>query len=959
MKKFVQIYHFLIRSLSAGQKFISLLLNYKVLSVQLGIVLGLFLINANYYACLNIRATTTSTLEEVINPSYLDMNSSTGSVQFNSPIKQVNITSEIQVSAAPQLQQLNISPLLQVITVPSLLRSGSDYEKTEADQPTSGEGWRFSNGTLTLVKDLAEPKTKQNLDGTWTTMWPWDHLRPQVKSVDIQSEIKVTNTSSMFAQMPQLSSISGLNNFTDKIEYMNSMFSGDSSLTSIDADQLKLDDVIQCGYMFDGCKQLNSLDVSNWNVGKVQNFSNMFAGCTNLTSIKGLDTWKSNKNAATNANATASATDMSSMFASDANLKSLDLSSFNTSKVGSFWYMFSGCSKLTSITGISNWRNSKATNMSSMFAYDGALETVDLSGFTAPVATDMSYMFVYDANLTSLDLSKFDTSKVKNFSYMFTGCTNLTSIGGLNNWNTTAATNMSYMFSSDENLTSLDLSKFDTSQVDNFSYMFAGCSKLTSIGGLNDAVNDDVNNWNTASASKMDFMFAYDANLPSLDLSKFDTSQVDNFSYMFAGCSKLTSIGGLNDAVNDDVNNWNTASASNMSFMFAYDRALNKLDLSKFDTSNVTTFNSMFYSCDKLDSIIGLSQWNTEDATDMSSMFAYDFSLKELDFSSSNQKLKPSRFNTSPSKVGNFSSMFAGCKVLKSITGLNNWDTTAATNMSSMFASADSLQKLDLSSFDTRNATQDNFFSGDTNLWYLKIGKNTQLKDDCGLPEAPKDMLFPSNQELPVKYKTSQNGKWQKGTNTVVDKTGAFCWWYPNDEMYTADEIKKYSQKDRDNGELFIWQPAFNQSKGSLVLTVSPSQINFDIILDTNNNILGNNNKSSYLAEANSDLEYTVQNPKGESWQLYAMMTKFKKKSNSDSEINSGAMSLSLNEGSENGKQHPLNQQPTSIRTSADNSLEWALKPVLNINISGLNGIPKAGSSYTTTIDYDLVNSIQ
>lgn len=302
--------------------------------------------------------------------------------------------------------------------------------------------------------------------------------------------------------------------------------------------------------------------------------------------------------------------------------------------------------------------------------------------------------------------------------------------------------------------------------------------------------------------------------------------------------------------------------------------------------------------------------------------------------------------------------MFAGCQNLESITGLDKWNTTAATNMSSMFASAASLQKLDLSGFDTRYATQDNFFSGDTKLWYLKIGKDTKLKDDCGLPEAPKDTLFPSNQELPMKYKTSQNGKWQKGTNTVVDKTGAFCWWYPNDEMYTADEIKKYSQKDRDNGELFIWQPAFNQSKGSLVLTVSPSQINFDIILDTNNNILGNN-KSSYLAEANSDLEYTVQNPKGESWQLYAMMTKFKKKSNSDSEINSDAMSLSLNEGSENGKQHPLNQQPTSIRTSADNSLEWALKPVLNINIGGLNCIPKAGSSYTTTIDYDLVNSIQ
>ena len=836
MKKFVQIYHFLIRSLSAGQKFISLLLNYKVLSVQLGIVLGLLLINANYFACLNIKAATTSTLEEVINPSYLDMNSSTGSVQFNSPIKQVNTTSEIQVSAAPQLQQPNISPLIQVITVPSLLRSNSDYEKTGTDQPTSGPGWSFNfdNYTLTLNSGLAEPKTKQNQDGSWTTIWPWDGLRSQVTKVDIQSEIKVTNTSSMFDNMPQLSSISGLNNFTDKIEYMNAMFAGDSSLTSIDASQLKLDSVIQCAYMFDGCEQLKSLDVSNWNVGNVKNFSSMFAGCTNLTSIKGLDTWGTTG---------------------------------------------AGLDKPTDI------------DMSSMFAYDTALKTLDLSNFDTSNVTTFKDMFASDIGLKSLNVSNFKTDKVEKFSNMFSGCKALTSITGLETWKTTGASldkpvDMSSMFAYDDNLNTLDLSNFDTSNVTTFKEMFTS-----------------------------------DIGLKSLNVSNFKTDKVKDFSNMFSSCKALKSITGLDT--------WETTGAIfdkptdiDMSLMFAYNDNLETLNLSKFYTSNVINFYAMFFYCKKLTSIAGLNNWNTKSATNMSSMFA-------------------------------------GCQNLESITGLDNWDTTAATNMSSMFASATSLQKLDLSSFDTRKATQDNFFSGDTNLWYLKIGKDTKLNDDCGLPEAPKDKLFPSNQELPMKYKTSQNGKWQKGTNTVVDKTGAFCWWYPNDEMYTADEIKKYSQKDRDNGELFIWQPAFNQSKGSLVLTVSPSQINFDIILDTNNNILGNNNKSSYLAEANSDLEYTVQNPKGESWQLYAMMTKFKKKSNSDSEINSGAMSLSLNEGSENGKQHPLNQQPTSIRTSADNSLEWALKPVLNINIGGLNVIPKAGSSYTTTIDYDLVNSIQ
>ena len=901
MKKFVQIYHFLIRSLSAGQKFISLLLNYKVLSAQLGIVLGLLLINANYYACLNIKATTTSTLEEVINPSYLDMNSSTGSVQFNSPIKQVNTTSEIQVSAAPQLQQPNISPLIQVITVPSLLRSNSDYEKTGTDQPTNGPGWSFNsdNYTLTLNSGLAEPKTKQNQDGSWTTIWPWDGLRSQVTKVDIQSEIKVTNTSSMFAQMPQLSTVNGLNNFTDKIEYMNAMFAGDSSLTSIDASQLKLDSVIQCAYMFDGCEQLKSLDVSNWNVGNVKNFSSMFAGCTNLTSIKGLDTWKANKDAATNANATASAEDMSSMFAydrsltelnlsnfdtsnvttfkemftSDIGLKSLNVSNFKTDKVENFSNMFSGCKALTSIKGLETWKTTgasldKPVYMFSMFAYDDNLNTLDLSNLDTSNVTTFEEMFTSDIGLKSLNVSNFKTDKVENFSNMFSGCKALTSIKGLETWKTTGASldkpvYMFSMFAYDDNLNTLDLSNLDTSNVTTFEEMFTS-----------------------------------DIGLKSLNVSNFKTDKVENFSNMFSGCSVLTSIKGLDTwkANKDAATNANaTASAENMSSMFAYDRALTELDLSSFDTSNVTTFKDMFNSCDKLYSITGLSQWNTENVTNMSLMFAYDFAL----------------------------------------------------------------QKLDLSSFDTRYATQDNFFSGDTKLWYLKIGKDTKLKDDCGLPDPPKDHLFPSNQELPMKYKTSQNGKWQKGTNTVVDKTGAFCWWYPNDEMYTADEIKKYSQKDRDNGELFIWQPSFNQSKGSLVLTVSPSQINFDIILDTNNNILGNNNKSSYLAEANSDLEYTVQNPKGESWQLYAMMTKFKKKSNSDSEINSGAMSLSLNEGSENGKQHPLNQQPTSIRTSADNSLEWALKPVLNINIGGLNDIPKAGSSYTTTIDYDLVNSIQ
>ena len=797
MKKFVQIHHFLIRSLSAGQKFISLLLNYKVLSVQLGIFLGLLLINANYFACLNIKAATTSTLEEVINPSYLDINNGTGSVQVELPIKQVNTTSEIKVSAAPQLQQPNISPLLQVITVPPLLRSNSDYEKTGTDQPTQGDGWHFDKGTLTLGDEgygiLKEPD-KDNVTGK--TIWPWEGLRSQVTKVEIKNEVKINTASSMFANMPQLSTVNGLNKL-DSIKYMNAMFEGDSSLEKLIVKDWNLSNVSQCSYLFSYCTSLNDIEIepSKDSAGKPQlPFQSTIS--------------------------------MSAMFYHCTSLKSVDVSKWDVENVQNFFAMFKECSALQSIKGLDNWNTTNANDMSSMF---------------------------YNCNaLTNVDVSKWDVKNVTNFSSMFMECSALQSIKGLDNWNTTNANDMSYMF--------------------------YNCTNLTSIASSNPGENPSTNVTSTSASE----------NLGNLDFSNFRTAKVKDFSYMFFACKALRSIKGLD--------NWNTTAATNMSYMFIYDDNLNSLDLSKFNTSKVENFNGMFFACAKL----------------------------------------------------------------ASITGLNNWNTTAATNMSSMFAYDSSLQKLDLSSFDTKNATQADFFSGDTNLWYLKIGKDTKLNKDCGLPEAPKDKPFPS--EFPKEpknpknpeYKTSQNGKWQK----VIKKEEDDYWWQPNDDIYTNDELIKDSKSNDD--KLFIWQPAFSQTtKGSLVLTVSPSQINFDIILDTNNNILGNNNKSSYLAEANSDLEYTVQNPKGESWQLYAMMTKFKKKSNSDSEINSDAMSLSLNEGSENGKQHPLNQQPTSIRTSADNSLEWALKPVLNINIDGLNGIPKAGSSYTTTIDYDLVNSIQ
>ena len=798
------------------------------------------LINANYSACLNIKASTTSNLEEVINPSFLDINNGTGSVQVELPVKQVNTTSEIQVSAASQLQQPNISPILQVITVSPLLRSSSDYEKTETDQLMHGEGWHFENGTLTLGDKvdgiLQEPK-KDN--GTGKTIWPWDYLRSQVTKVDIKNEVKINTASSMFANMPQLSTVNGLNKL-DSIKYMNAMFDGDWTLTDV--------------------------DVSNWDLTQVKECYYLFSGCRSLTTIKGEFSTSSFQNTTT----------MSAMFFNCSALTNVDVSKWDVGNVQNFFAMFKECSALQSIKGLDNWNTTAATNMSYMFYDCTNLTSIASSNPGENPSTNVSYTSASE-NLGNLDFSNFGTAKVEDFSYMFYDCKAMRSIKGLDNWNTKSATDMSYMFTYDDNLNSLDLSKFDTSQVTTFKAMFAGCAKLASIAGLN--------NWNTKSATDMSSMFTYDDNLNSLDLSKFDTSQVTTFKAMFAGCAKLASIAGLN--------NWNTKSATDMSSMFTYDDNLNSLDLSKFDTSQVTTFKAMFAGCAKLASIAGLNNWNTKSATDMSSMFAYDKSLQKLD--------------------------------------LSGFDTT------------------------TKNATQDNLFSEDTNLWYLKIGKATELKNDCGLPEAPKDTYFPSefpkeseNPKNP-KYKTSQNGKWQK----VIKKEGDDYWWQPNDDIYTNDELIKDSQFN--NYKLFIWQPAFSQTtKGSLVLTVSPNA-RFDIILG--------NNKNKFSVDNKKTLSYTVSDSSNAQWQLYAMMTKFKNNdpsSNTVLSIDTLSLSLKDEEGSEQRK-YDLNQQPTLIRTSADIPLKWDLRSVLNVG--NLDKIKNDGSSgtktYTTTIDYDLVNSIQ
>jgi len=122
--------------------------------------------------------------------------------------------------------------------------------------------------------------------------------------------------------------------------------------------------------------------------------------------------------------------DLSKLFSSSYNLKSLDLKGLDTSNVTDMRSMFGACHNLPSLN-MGSLDTSNVTNMSYMFSDCKSLTSLDLSSFDTSNVEKMVAMFAYCTSLTSVDMSSFDTSKLTDPDAMddiFTYCKNLTSI---------------------------------------------------------------------------------------------------------------------------------------------------------------------------------------------------------------------------------------------------------------------------------------------------------------------------------------------------------------------------------------------------------------------------------------------------------------------------------------------------------------------------------------------------
>lgn len=215
-------------------------------------------------------------------------------------------------------------------------------------------------------------------------------------------------------------------------------------------------------------------------------------------------------------------------------------------------------------------------------------------------------------------------------------------------------------------------------------------------------------------ASTCSFMFV-DINVPEIDLTEFNTTNVVNMDYMFLKAD-LGDRFKVNSSTNAQVNSTklstseitirdegvrfslgsptnaqantpdrniltlNTEGVTSMSGMFK-DCKVKHLDLSSLRTNNVTDFSDMFCSCNDLIDL-NVDGFDTSKAKDFHGMFQGCIKLTQLNVK---------HFNVD--NVLHMSCLFYKCLRLK-IIDLENWDFSQVSDANEMFAYCEKLEKI-------------------------------------------------------------------------------------------------------------------------------------------------------------------------------------------------------------------------------------------------------------------------
>ena len=231
-------------------------------------------------------------------------------------------------------------------------------------------------------------------------------------------------------------------------------------------------------------------------------------------------------------------------------------------------------------------------------------------------------MFHGCSALTSLDLTNFNTAKVTHMNNMFEGCSALTTIYASDKFVTDNVSNGSDMFTGCKSLKDYSDSKTD--------HTFANCGMdgYFTPGGCGYAEFDNATGTLSFRYKGVKPEGAYDLNVGGSDPewktlgtnvnkvvfdASFANARPTSCYYWFCGCSKLTDIEG--------IENLNTENVTNMNSMFDRCSALTLLDLTNFNTAKVSDMSYMFMGCSALTTIFVSDKFVTDRVTDGRDMF--------------------------------------------------------------------------------------------------------------------------------------------------------------------------------------------------------------------------------------------------------------------------------------------------------------------------------------------------
>ena len=324
--------------------------------------------------------------------------------------------------------------------------------------------------------------------------------------------------------------------------------------------------------------------------------------------------------------------------------------------------------------------------------YEGTLVTdeqeVNVYSYYVPNGTKYDVYFLANDTIYS----------PKDSNHLFAYMTSLVKVD-TGNYDVSRVVNARRMFRNCEVLTDIDVSHWDTSNITDMHAIFYRNYKLADIA---------VGDWNVSNVTDLSYAFYYCKTLETLDVADWDVRNVVNIESFLSsatdnvGDMKIRSI---------DLSKWETPNVTDMGFMFYGCGQLTELDLSNLDVSKVTDLDHIFTDCYKLEKI-DFTGWDVSNVKIFSAMFNNCGSLKTLDLSS-----------FCPKSARYFDQMFEYCYNLEEIKGLENWDTSNVVDFWEMFSYCSSLKELNLSSFNTSKLTCTYWtFAGCTSLKTIYVG---------------------------------------------------------------------------------------------------------------------------------------------------------------------------------------------------------------------------------------------